>query len=325
MCLLEIYKFCKMFATILMSINAVLKVVTRKEVLEDTFVEGLPGLPTLRNGDIMDYHEDNVFLYHYNLQALKESKEGAHAIVVNSIEELEGPALKVNIGIPIYATGPLIELLEKDTSTSLWKEDKECMLWLNEQPCLSVLYISFGSIATLSKAQFDEIVAGLISSQQRFLWVFRPSLVKDASYSTFPVDLLSKSHGKGFSVEWAPQISVLSHPSVGGFLTHCGWNSTIEAISLGVPMLCFPYFADQFIDAKFITQEWKVGLGFKICKESGIVERDEVERVIKTLMVEKEGELLRRNANYFKEVSHQNLLLGGTSSKNIQALVHSLR
>eukprot|EP00250_Pteridium_aquilinum_P026878 c3375_g1_i1 orf=79-1530(-) len=289
-----------------------------------TFVKGLSGLLALNNVDIMNYDDANLFMYKLNSQTLQETKERAHAIVVNSFNELEGSALKVPFGLPVYGVGPLVEPLEEEASTSLWKEDKECMAWLNDQPCQSVIYISFGTFASLSNTQFEEIVAGLLSSQQRFLWVFRPSLVRDACYSSFPIEVLSKSHGKGYSVDWAPQLSILSHPSVCAFLTHCGWNSTVEAISHGVPMLCFPLFSDQFMDAKYIVEEWKVGLGFEVCKESGLVERNEVERVIQALMEGEKGKLLDKNVKHFKEASNKTLMPEGASSKNIKALVQSL-
>ncbi|MCO5567550.1 hypothetical protein L7F22_021244 [Adiantum nelumboides] len=106
-------------------------------------------------------------------------------------------------------------------------------------------------------------MAALILSQQHFLWVFRRDLVEGitSNSSSSVLDaIISKCNGNGCVVEWAPQIRVLAHPSVGGFLTHCGWNSVIKAIGHGEPMLCWLYFADQPIDAKYVVEEWKIGL-----------------------------------------------------------------
>lgn len=125
--------------------------------------------------------------------------------------------------------------LENESSTSSWKEEEGCLHWLDQQPPLSVLYVSFGSVTLLSQCQFEEILSGLLSSQQRFLFVFRPDLLKAAPYTTFPSDFLAKSNEKGYVVNWAPQLNVLSHIFVGGFLTHAGWNSTIEAIAHVLP------------------------------------------------------------------------------------------
>ncbi|KAI5055184.1 hypothetical protein GOP47_0030329 [Adiantum capillus-veneris] len=307
------------------SLEEVTKVSMQRELLrENVFKEGLQGLPTLKVDDLMDNFGEDFFMYTFTCQALQETKNKAHAFVVNSFEEIEGNALKVNMKAPLYAVGPLVEPLEKEASTSLLEEDDACLLWLDQQPCSSVLFISFGSLASISLAQFEELIAGLLSSQQRFLWVFRPNLINDAVFTTFPEQLLSKSCGRGYVVSWAPQVKVLSHCSIHGFLTHCGWNSTLEAISRGIPMICFPYFVDQFMDAKLIVEEWKVGLRLRKSKESGLVDREEVERAIRALMGEKEGHILHKNALVLKQVCDQNYLSGGYAFKNVQALVQSL-
>ncbi|KAI5075058.1 hypothetical protein GOP47_0011019 [Adiantum capillus-veneris] len=193
------------------------------------------------------------------------------------------------------------------------------MLWLDSQPDLSVLYVSFGSLASVTLPQLEELVAGILFSKHRFLWVFRPNHVKDAPSATFPEDLLSKSHGRGYVTHWAPQLKVLSHPSISAFLTHCGWNATLEALSHGLPMLCLPLSADQFLNAKLIIEEWKVGLGFAESKESGLIGREEIGRVIQILLETKEGECLQNNANYSRDVCARNCLPEGQAFKNIDS------
>ncbi|MCO5552072.1 hypothetical protein L7F22_005582 [Adiantum nelumboides] len=152
----------------------------------------------------------------------------------------------------------------------------------------------------------------------------RPNLIKDASCSTFPEQLLSKSHGKGYVVSWAPQVKVLSHPSIQGFFTHCGWNSTLETISRGVPMICFPCLGDQFMNAKLIVEEWKVRVHLRKNKKSGLVEREEVESVIRALMEDEQGKTLHENALRVKQACHQSHLPGGYAFHNVQALAQSL-
>eukprot|EP00250_Pteridium_aquilinum_P018406 c24073_g2_i1 orf=182-1669(-) len=303
----------------------------RREQQGEIFYEGLPGLPTILNKDLPYFKhvvDDNAYMWELLLQTLEESNRQAHAMVVNSFQDLEAPTFKALsnlVSLPTYGVGPLVDPLHQECTTSLWKEDETCILWLDKQPPLSVLYICFGSFTLLSQSQLEEIIEGLLSSQQRFLWVFRPDLVENSLDTTFSLDLLSKSHDKGYVVDWAPQLRVLSHPSVGGFLTHCGWNSILEAISRGVPMLCWPYFADQFIDAKYVVEEWKIGLRFTSNKEDGcFVERGEIERAIHALMQDEYGDTLRKNVLRLKEASHQSQLEGGTSYKDIKALIESL-
>ncbi|KAI5056518.1 hypothetical protein GOP47_0028336 [Adiantum capillus-veneris] len=291
----------------------------------DILKRGLPGLPAVKLRDLTAYNGEHRFVYAWALQALQETKGKAHAIAINTFKEIEEAALKVNIGIPIHSVGPLVEPLENELMTGFWKEDEACMLWLDSQPCSSVLYISFGSVASLSLPQYEELVAGILSSKQRFLWVLRPNLVKDAPFSMSLEELSSKSHDKGYVTHWAPQVKVLSHPSIGGFLTHCGWNATIESISHGVPMLCFPIFGDQFFNATLIVEEWKVGLSLEENKESGLIKREEIERVIQILLVTKEGESLQQNIKFFRNACALNYSPEGHAFKNIQSIVQSLK
>ncbi|KAI5057035.1 hypothetical protein GOP47_0028853, partial [Adiantum capillus-veneris] len=225
------------------------------------------------------------FGYTWMLQkSLQETKSKAHAIAINNFKEIEEDALKVNIGIPVYAVGPLVEPLENDLITSFWKEDEACLLWQDSQPCLSILFISFGSIASLSLPQYGELVGGILINKQRFLWVLHSRFVKDTPVTASLEKLSSKSHDRGYVTQWAPQAKVLSHPSISGFLTHCGWNATVEAVSHGVPMICYLIFGDQFF-------KWKVGLSLEENKETGLIKREEIQRVIQILAI-REGEYL---------------------------------
>lgn len=296
----------------------------------DLFRKDLPGLPALRNADMHTMRhlgDDTERSYPMLLRACRIAYESAHTIVVNSFEELEAPAFRALAKLLprpcIYGVGPLIEQLEGESSTSLWKEEDHCLQWLDQQPPQSVLYISFGSVTLLSKQQFEELLAGLEASGQRFLWAFRPDLVEDAS--SIPQEFRENTKDRGCIVSWAPQLRVLSHASVGAFLTHCGWNSTTEAIVAGVPMLCWPYFGDQWLDAKFVAEEWKVGLRFQAEDEGGVqlVRGSEVEKVVRAAMEGEERKTLRKNASKLKEAAHRSLQPGGSSHSNIQALVQA--
>ncbi|KAJ6302707.1 hypothetical protein OIU77_016737 [Salix suchowensis] len=126
-------------------------------------------------------------------------------------------------------------------------EDVNYLRWLDCQPCGSVLYVSLGSFLSVSSAQMDEIAAGLCESGVRFLWVARGE-----------TERLSKvCGGKGLMARWCDQLRVLCHPSVGGFLSHCGWNSICEGVFAGLPFLTFPIVVDQFPNCKLIVEDWK--------------------------------------------------------------------
>ena len=183
----------------------------------------------------------------------------AHALILNMFEDLEGRVLShIHAKCPkIYTIGPLhailkskleskTTLLQSRPQNSLFKVDKSCMVWLNAQPLKSIIYVSFGSITIMTKDKLMEFWYGLVNSKKRFLWAIRPDLViqKDGE-GQIPVELVEGTKDRGYMVGWVPQEEVLVHQAVGGFLTHSGWNSTLESIVVRVPMICWPYFADQ--------------------------------------------------------------------------------
>ncbi|MCO5560668.1 hypothetical protein L7F22_014285 [Adiantum nelumboides] len=312
-----------------LSSNQVLEVMMKEtNATSKVFQKGLQGLPSvIQNEDLPHFRhvtDDTVYMFTFLKHELEHCFQKAHSMVVNSFYDLERSAfttLSARVNIPIHGIGPLVE---EDNATSLWKEDAACMLWLDQQPALSVLFISFGSVALLSHAQFEEIFSSLLSNAQRFLWVVRPGLVQNSPSSTDPLHLTSKTKDKGMFVAWAPQVQVLRHPSIGGFLTHCGWNSTMEAISLGVPLLCWPYLGDQFFIAKYVVEEWKIGLRFKKDDTRGLVVKDEIERVITMLMQGEEGKVIRETSSHLKIACCKASLPGGESHNNMHNLLISL-
>ncbi|PON56517.1 UDP-glucuronosyl/UDP-glucosyltransferase [Parasponia andersonii] len=162
----------------------------------------------------------------------------------------------------------------------------------------SVVYVSFGGIAALSEAEFLEIAWDLANSEQPFLWVVRPGSVHGSEWlERVPKGFLENLGGRGHIVKWAPQQEVLAHLAVGAFWTHNGWNSTLESVCEGVPMICMPCFSDQKLNARYVSHVLKVGVQL----ENGILERGEIERSIRKLMKEKEGEEIRCRVSKLKE------------------------
>ncbi|MCL7040437.1 hypothetical protein MKW94_003333 [Papaver nudicaule] len=136
------------------------------------------------------------------------------------------------------------------------------MAWLDKQQEKSVVYVSFGSLAMVSREQWLELWYGLVNSSHRFLWVRRPDslTVKDDEESRIPAELIESTKERGYMVEWAPQEEVLNHPAVGAFLTHSGWNSTLESMVAGVPMICWPHSAEQQVNSRYVSEVWKIGM-----------------------------------------------------------------
>jgi hypothetical protein len=163
--------------------------------------------------------------------------------------------------------------------TNLSKEDTKCLEWLGSKEMTSVVYVNFGSITIMSEEKLLEFAWGLANSKKPFLWIIRPDLVSGGSVvlSSAFVDEISD---RGLIVSWCPQEKVLNHPSVGRFLTHCGWNSTTESICAGVPMLCWPFFGVQPTDCRFICNEWEIGIEIDTN-----VKREEVEKLVNELMM----------------------------------------
>ncbi|XP_031491403.1 UDP-glycosyltransferase 83A1-like [Nymphaea colorata] len=210
-----------------------------------------------------------------------ETIKGVDHIVCNSFSKLEWPFLEIISGVvPI---GPLVSANHsKHQPSSFWQEDWSCLDWLDQWPSSTVIYVSLGSITMLNQRQIDELALGLELTGRPFLWVCRPGVMEkeDALYPEGFVDRIS-THG--LVVAWAPQQEVLAHPSVACFLTHCGWNSTMEGLSNGVPMLCWPYIGDQFQNQSYIVHIWKVGLSLtQGCDE--LVTKEEIKSKLEALL-----------------------------------------
>lgn len=241
------------------------------------------------------------------------------ATIVNTIHFLEEemlPKIQEYFHAPIYAIGPFHKLAPS-SSSSLLKEDTGCISWLDKQASRSVLYVSIGSMASMNEEQLLETAMGLAMSEKPFLWVVRPSSVGCTEW----LELLPKGFQeiigqRGCIVKWAPQKEVLAHGAVGGFWTHCGWNSTLESICEGVPMLCWPVFGDQGLDAKYISHIWKIGLELE-----AKLERGKIAGAIRRLMVEEEGEQIRQQAQAFKERAERSLDMGGSTNTALNELV----
>lgn len=264
--------------------------------------------------------------------------------VVNSFYEMEGEMLdhlERTFGKPVWSIGPLLpKNTTSSSSGSSSFSDSDCLKWLNSREPESVIYINFGSQIALSVHQLQEVAAGLEASGQSFLWAIKkPNDLKemdDASFiSSLPLDLQAfierynsalgdRSECRGLVVlGWVPQSQILGHPATGGHLSHCGWNSTVESIGQGVPILAWPFQHDHPFEAKLLVEE--LGVAEEIRRELNangvfVVTREEVGRAAKLIIREEKGKEMRRRALQLKEDAERASAEGGTSFKNLDRL-----
>eukprot|EP00250_Pteridium_aquilinum_P024530 c29210_g1_i1 orf=168-1364(+) len=225
---------------------------------EVTSFPGLPACPTYKLPWLLGSKEDAEVLFQ-SLRPCLDALQQSEWALCNSVPELEINELPPGFS-PLCLVGPILptHILEKEPkpdsrmTTSLWAEEHTCLDWLDTQKPHSVLYVSLGSVATLNKEQLFELAYGLESTDLPVLWVVRHNIM-GVKGCVFPEGFLERTEERIRVVAWAPQLMVLSHDAIGGFLTHNGWNSTIEAMSMGVPMLVWPQFTDQFMTADLVV------------------------------------------------------------------------
>ncbi|XP_062107050.1 7-deoxyloganetin glucosyltransferase-like [Humulus lupulus] len=298
----------------------------------DTKIEWVPGMKNLRFRDLPTFcriTDSNDIMFNWILEAIEEASK-ASATVIHTFEALERhvlEALSSSLSLPnIYPIGPLQLLLDQIPEDplnyvpySLWKEEPECIKWLSTQKPNSVIYANFGSIAVLTKQQVVEIGWGLANSNHPFLWVIRPDLVIGES-ANLPSEFLDQTKGRSLIINWSPQEDVLNHPSLGGFLTHCGWNSIMESLTSGVPMICYPYFADQQTNCWFACNEW--GVALEIENE---VKRDQVTKLVKELLEGEKGKKMKIKAMEWKKLAQEATTAPhGSSSRNLDDLLNQV-
>ncbi|KAA8534143.1 hypothetical protein F0562_031664 [Nyssa sinensis] len=279
----------------------------------------VPELPPLRVKDIPTIGADIPGDLDELIEGMIKETKASSGLIWNSFTELEQPALATlqqDFGIPVFPIGPFHKNFPA-SSSSLLTQDQSSISWLDKQAPKSVIYVSFGSIAAMDETEFLEMAWGLANSMQPFLWVVRPGIIRGSEWiEPLPKGFTEAVGERGHIVKWAPQQDVLTHPATGGFWTHNGWNSTLESICEGVPMICSPCFGDQMVNARYVSHVWRVGVQL----ENGL-ERGEVEKAIRRLMVEKEGEAMRQRIMCMKESVNLCLKQGGSSYQSLESLI----
>ena len=284
----------------------------------DTKVDWIPGMKNFKLKDLPEIIwtiDPNDFMLKFLIE-VGDNMQRSSAIILNTFAELESDVLNglTSMFPSLYPIGPLPSFLNQSPQnhlaslgSNLWKEDTEYLEWLKSKEPKSVVYVNFGSITVMSPEQLLEFAWGLANSKRPFLWIIRPDLVVGGSM-ILSSEFVNETLDRGLIASWCPQEEVLNHPSIGGFLTHCGWNSTIESICAGVPMLCWPFYVDQPTNCIYICNEWNIGVEIDTD-----VKREEVEKLVNELMVGEKGKKMRQKVMELKKKAEDDTSTNGRS------------
>lgn len=256
------------------------------------------------------------------------SMAGTSGIILNTLDDLETECVQ-NVATKcrnLYTVAPINALLHSQIGPqaqsvaslgSLWDVEQNCIKWLDSQPLKSVLYVSFGSITKSSSSQLIEFWHGLVDSGHPFLWVIRPGAIL-GDEDVIPKELEKGQKERGYIVDWAPQEEVLAHRSLGGFLNQSGWNSILESIVAKVPMICWPYSGDHFINTQCVTKVWKIGV------ELEAWDRLTIKSTVKELM-ESRREEFQESMNKAAKWAQDSISEGGSSSHSLEKLIKDIK
>nr|AQY17422.1 abscisate beta-glucosyltransferase 1 [Pisum sativum] len=313
---------------------------------ESFIVPGLPDRIEMTRSQVPSFRRNKSEF----TDRMAQIEEKSLGIVINSFYDLEpvyADYIRNELGKKRWLVGP-VSLYNRSVEDKKERgkqptiDEQSCLNWLNSKKSNSVLYISFGSVACLPMKQLKEIAYGLEASDQPFIWVvgkiFNSSKSDDQTCSENWVldefEKRMKEMDKGLILRgWAPQLLILEHDAVGGFMTHCGWNSTLEGVCAGVPLITWPLSAEQFINEKLVTDVLRIGVqvgsrewGSWEEERKELVGREKVEFAVNKLMVESEEvEEMRRRVKSIAEKAKRAVEEGGSSYGDIDALIHELK
>ncbi|TVU18799.1 hypothetical protein EJB05_34913, partial [Eragrostis curvula] len=234
---------------------------------DDVVLPGLPHRVALRRSQLLDPAKPNHRFEWAFYELVDAADARSYGEVFNSFADLEPGCVdhyRAALGRRVWLTGPLAHVRTDDIAGAggLSPDDERCLRWLDGKPRGSVVYVSFGTLTHFSPAEQRELARGLQISGKNFLWIMGG---EDADASEWMpegfAELFAAGDQRGLIFRaWAPQTRILNHPAVGGFVTHCGWNSVLEAVSAGVPLVTWPRYADQFYNEKLVVEVLKVGV-----------------------------------------------------------------
>ncbi|KAJ9555334.1 hypothetical protein OSB04_009948 [Centaurea solstitialis] len=276
------------------------------------------------------------------LERVREAEKAAYGVLVNSFEELEPEYAKELAkvkGKNVWCIGPVslfnksdLDIAERGNKAAI--DEHDCLKWLEGRESGSVVYVCLGSLTHYSTEQLIELGLGLEMTDLPFIWCIR-NKTEEVERWFSESGFKERVGERGLIIYgWAPQVLILSHRAIGGFVTHCGWNSTLESICSGVPMVTWPHFADQFFNEKFIVQVLKIGvrIGVEIPVVMGeqgtvatMVKKEEVKVAIECLMNGgNEGEERRKRGRELAEMAKRAMNDGGSSLVNTTSMIQDI-
>lgn len=285
----------------------------------------IPGMPLLDLPDMPSFiYKHGTYPAYFEMVLNQFSNsDKADFVLVNTWYKLEEKVVDtMNKVCPLLTIGPTLpsfyldKRVENDCDLFQLDSSADIMNWLNTKPIGSVIYVAFGSMVNLTKPQMEEIAYALRSTNFHFLWVIKES----DKIEKLPKDFIDDTTGKFLLVRWSPQLQVLSNNAIGCFFSHAGWNSTTEALSLGVPMVVMPQWTDQTTDAKFVQDVWRVGVRVHV-DDDGIVRREEIESCLREVMEGEMGKEFKRNAIKYRELAKEAVSEGGSTCANIDKFI----
>ncbi|CAM8888983.1 unnamed protein product [Rhodiola kirilowii] len=292
-------------------------------------IDYIPGVQEIKPADLISYLQmsDTTTVAHRTCFTAFEDVRKADFILANTIQEFETDTISsIRFRQPFfYPIGPVFSTKsEQQASSALWSES-DCEQWLSTKPKGSVLYASFGSYARVTRHDIAEIAYGLMKSEVNFIWVIRDDIVGAHETDFLPPEFINgiKLKDQGLLVSWCSQTEVLSNAAIGGFLTHCGWNSILESVWCEVPLLCFPIMTDQPSNRKLVVDDWRIGVNLSGAEEE--VSREEVSMKVRNLISGELGNELRVQIQKYKKLMENGIMEGGSSHSNWNKFIHDIQ
>ncbi|EXC16162.1 UDP-glycosyltransferase 86A1 [Morus notabilis] len=293
--------------------------------LKDTAIDYIPGVKAIEPKDLSSYLQETDKGPHEFFDKVFKEVKSADFILCNTIQELESDTIfALQEKKPIFAISPQVlspfGFAKSSTVPTSLRAKFDCSQWLNTKPRGSGLYISFGSFISPKKCDIEEIAHGVLFSGMNFVWVLHHDAVSCEESCVLPFGFEDMIKDKGLIVPWCNQVEVLSHPSIGGFLTHCGWNSILESLQCsGVPLLCFPLKGDQITNRKLVVDDWRIGLN--LCDRKPLTRLEAADKIKCLMSGKSDGHELLEQVIKVRQTVGNAMAKDGSCEKNLHQFI----